>query len=316
MNHWDRRTFVKSAALGTAALGFFPACVVKPAPDMGNKNGRFNISLAQWSLHKTIQEKKLDNLDFAKKAAESFGIYAIEYVNQFFKDKANDQGYLGELNKRAGEYGVKQLLIMVDGEGGLAEPDDDTRRQSVLNHYKWVDAAKTLGCHSIRVNAFGSVDDKSAMHAAAVDGLGNLAMYAKPMGINVLVENHGGYSSDGQWLASVMKEINMPNCGTLPDFGNFCIKRDTGQQWEGKCILAYDRYQGVEELLPYARALSAKSFDFDAAGNETTIDFARMMDIVKKSAYTGFIGIEYEGSRLSEDEGIMATKALLERLIL
>ncbi|MEO5907120.1 MAG: TIM barrel protein, partial [Saprospiraceae bacterium] len=173
---------------------------------------RFKISLAQWSLHKALQEGKLDNLDFPKKAA-GFGIYAVDYVNQFFKDKATNSSYLTEMNKRTSDLGVKQLLIMIDGEGGLAEPNDGTRKQAVTNHYKWVDAAKTLDCHSIRVNAFGSPDDSVAWHAAAVDGLSSLASYAKPIGINVIVENHGGYSSDGARLAAVMREIDMPNCG-------------------------------------------------------------------------------------------------------
>jgi len=311
---WDRRTFVKSAALGAAAFTFFPACAEKTTEKKKMAEPRFKISLAQWSLHKALFDKKLDHLDFPKKATE-FGIFGVEYVNQFFKDKATDNSYLAEMNKRTGDLGVKQLLIMIDGEGGLADVDDKMRNETVINHHKWVDAALTLGCHSIRVNAFGTSDDPIALHKAAVDGLGSLATYASPIGINVIVENHGGYSSNGQWLSEVIKEINMPNCGTLPDFGNFCIRHEGGAQWETPCIEEYDRYKGVSEMIPYAKAVSAKSFDFDEAGNETTIDYARMIDIVKKSAYTGYLGIEYEGSRLGEDEGIMATKKLLERLI-
>jgi len=277
--------------------------------DEDNAKSPFKISLAQWSLHHALQQKRMDHLDFASKAANTFGIHAIEYVNQFFKDKANDSSYLGEMNKRAADAGVKQLLIMIDGEGGLAEPEDKIRKKAVENHYKWVDAAKILGCHSIRVNAHGSSGNALVLHAAAVDGLGQLAAYAKSIGINVIVENHGGLSSNGKWLSGVMKEINLPNCGTLPDFGNFCIKsNDKG------CIEEYDRYQGVEELLPFAKAVSAKSYDFDAKGNETTIDFALMIKLVKKSGYKGYLGIEYEGSRLSEDDGIAATKNLLEKL--
>ena len=280
-----------------------------------DKEPRFKISLAQWSLHKTLFDKKLDHLDFPKMASETFGIKAVEYVNQFFADKATDAAYLAEMNKRAGDLGVRQLLIMIDGEGGLAEPDDAIRNTAVSNHHKWVDAAKTLGCHSIRVNAFGTSDDPAALHTAAVDGLGNLASFAQRAGINVIVENHGGYSSDGQWLSRVMKEVNMANCGTLPDFGNFCIRREGGAQWEGKCIEDYDRYKGVEELLPYAKGVSAKSYDFDDQGNETTIDFSRMMGIIKNSNYSGYIGIEYEGMRLGESEGIKTTKKLLDTLI-
>lgn len=315
MSNWDRRSFVKSASLAAAALTIFPVCAGKRAEDKIMTEPRFKISLAQWSLHRALNDKKLDHLDFPKKAAQAFGIYAVEYVNQFFKDKATDNAYLAEMNLRTGDLGVKQLLIMIDGEGGLAEPDKKLRDQAVSNHLKWVDAARFLGCHSIRVNAFGISDDRAARHAAAVDGLGSLATYAATVDLNVIVENHGGLSSDGQWLSGVMKEINMANCGTLPDFGNFCLRREGGKEWDGPCIAEYDRYLGVEELLPLARAVSAKSYDFDAEGNETTIDFARMIEIVKKSSYRGYLGIEYEGSRLSEDEGIIATKKLLERLI-
>ncbi len=257
----------------------------------------------------------LDHLDFARFTAERFDIYGVEYVNTFFKDHAKDMNYLSNMNHRAADYGVKQLLIMVDGEGGLAETDDALRSTAVDNHYKWVDAAKKLGCHSIRVNAYGESEDRVARHQAAVDGLGKLSAYAAQANLNVIVENHGGYSSDGKWLAGVLKEVGMKNCGSLPDFGNFCIRREGGAQWEGQCVEEYDRYQGVEELMPFAKAVSAKSYDFDEMGNETKIDFARMIDIVRKSDYSGYIGIEYEGARLSEVDGVLATKALLQRLV-
>ena len=276
----------------------------------------FKISLAQWSLHKAFgirgDKPTLDNLDFAAKA-KSMGFEAIEYVNQFFKDKAEDQAYLKEMNKRAADNGVKNLLIMIDREGGLAEPDDKERTTAIENHYKWVDAAKILGCHSIRVNSFGKGNAEDVKQGA-IDGLGRLATYAKPMGINVIVENHGGYSSDGKWLADVMSQINMSNCGTLPDFGNFCIQRDGDNPWEGKCINEYDKYQGVKDLMPFAKAVSAKSFDFDADGNETTIDFTRMMKIVTDAGYNGYVGIEFEGSSMDAEKGILATKALLEKV--
>lgn len=315
MIYWDRRRFVRTSALSYAAFIMLPSCKPVAEKPKEKEMPRFQISLAQWSLHKTLFDGKLDHLDFAKKAATSFGIYAVEYVNQFFKDKAEDSAYLQEMNTRAGDQGVKQLLIMIDGEGGLAEPDDAKRKEAVTNHHKWVHAAKTLGCHSIRVNAFGTSDDPVALHKAAVDGLGSLAAYAEPFNINVIVENHGGYSSNGSWLASVMTEINKPNCGTLPDFGNFCIKREGGAQWDAPCIEEYDRYKGVSEMMPFAKAVSAKSYDFDATGKETKVDYARMIEIVRSSDYTGYLGIEYEGTRLSEDEGILATKKLLESLI-
>jgi len=196
----------------------------------------------------------------------------------------------------------------------LAAVDEAERKEAVENHYKWVDAAAALGCHSIRVNLNGS-QDPEVWVSASVDGLTQLATYAKDKNINIIVENHGGPSSNAAMLASIMEEVNMDNCGTLPDFGNFCIKREAGDYYESKCLEEYDKYQGVEELMPYAKAVSAKSYNFDAEGNETIIDFAKMMKIVKDAGYSGYIGVEYEGSELSEEEGILATKKLLEELL-
>ena len=268
----------------------------------------FKISLAQWSLHKMLFAKKMDNLDFAAKTKNDFGVSAVEYVNQFFKDKANDKTYLGEMKKRAADNGVANVLIMIDGEGHLGSSDASKRKQAVENHYKWVEAAQFLGCHSIRVNAAGqgSAEDVAA---AAIDGLGSLTEFAKDYNINVIVENHGGYSSDGSWLSGVISKVNMPTCGTLPDFGNFCIKRK-GRE----CQEEYDRYKGTEELMPFAKGVSAKTHDFDENGNEVHTDFIKMMKIVKDAGYTGYVGIEYEGSKMSEEDGIMATKRLLDQV--
>jgi sugar phosphate isomerase/epimerase len=310
MTDWGRRSFIKTSAISAFGLGspfLLPLNFVR-MPE--KTDARFKISLAQWSLHRTLRSGALDHLDFAKKAAEDFGIHAIEYVNQFFPDKATDKAYLKEMNQRADDHGVKQLLIMIDGEGGLAETDGEQRQKSIENHYKWVDASKILGCHSIRVNAYSSSDDPKAAHDAAVIGLSSLSEYAAPAGINVIVENHGGFSSDGLWLSGVMNEINMPNCGTLPDFGNFCV-----QYGDDGCVKEYDRYKGVNELMPFAKAVSAKSHDFNTLGEETNTDYRRMFDIIKRSGYKGYIGIEYEGGKLSEDEGIRGTKALIEKMI-
>jgi len=269
----------------------------------------FKISLAQWSLHKTFFAKQLDNLDFAKKA-KSLGINAIEYVNQFFKDKAEDTNYLSQMNQRALDQGVKQLLIMIDGEGGLGSVDKAKRQEAIENHYKWVNAAKYLGCHSIRVNAYGE-GSSDEVGAGAVDGLGRLSEYALKEDINVIVENHGGFSSDGSWLANVMSQINMDNCGTLPDFGNFCIKRKRGS-WD--CEEWYDKYKGVKEMMPFAKAVSAKANVFDDHGNEPEIDYRQMLSIVKDHGYRGYVGIEYEGRELSEVDGIIATRDLLKKV--
>jgi L-ribulose-5-phosphate 3-epimerase len=259
----------------------------------------FKISLAQWSLNKPLFKKELDNLDFAKIAKEKFGIDAIEYVNQFFMDKAKDESYLKEMKKRTDDYGVANVLIMIDLEGALGDKDEKKRTQAVENHYKWVHAAKFLGCHSIRVNADTEKGgDPEECKKLAADGLRRLSEYAKPLDINVIVENHGGLSSNGKWLSETIRLTGVANCGTLPDFGNF---------------YEYDRYQGVTDLMPLAKAVSAKSYDFDEQGNETKIDFYKMMKIVLDAGYHSWVGIEYEGSRMSPDDGIMATKKLLEK---
>jgi L-ribulose-5-phosphate 3-epimerase len=258
----------------------------------------FKISLAQWSLHRTIRAGKLDHLEFARTAKEQFGIEAIEYVNSFFKDRARDAAYLAEMNRRAEDAGVYQYLIMCDGEGRIGDPDEGKRRASVENHHRWVEAAKTLGCAHIRVNAAseGSFEEQQKL---AADGLRRLCEFADPHGINVIVENHGGLSSNGQWLAGVMRLVDHPRSGTLPDFGNF------GD---------YDRYQGVTELMPFAKAVSAKSHDFDEDGNEREKDYRRLMQIVYDAGYRSWVGIEYEGRTLPEFEGVAATKRLLERI--
>ncbi len=289
---WNRREFLQTsvAALGVAPFAPF-AQGAKPAPP-------FKISLAQWSFHRALGAKEFDHLDFARVAKRDFGIEAIEYVNSFFKDKATDAAYLAEMNRRAAGEGVYQHLIMCDGEGRIGDPDAAKRTAAVENHRKWIDAAKTLGCITIRVNAAsdGSFEEQQKL---AADGLARLTAIGAAAGINVVVENHGGLSSNGQWLAGVMKMVNHPRCGTLPDFGNF---------------YEYDRYQGVADLMPFAKAVSAKTHDFDAQGNETTKDYRRLVKIVLDAGFHSWIGIEYEGTRLPEREGVAATLALLERM--
>ena len=285
----------------------------------------FRISLAEWSLNRIIfgpsrddprgfgsllrtdpdavLQGTLDPLDFARTARRDFDIDAIEYVNQFFFGHARDEAYLRQMKQRADDEGVRSLLIMCDAEGNLGAPDTAERTRAIENHHKWVDAAAFLGCHSVRVNARsdGTWDEQARL---AADGLARLVDYADPHGIDVIVENHGGLSSNGQWLSSVMEMADHPRLGTLPDFGNFNL--GDGER--------YDNYQGVTEMMPYATAVSAKSHDFDADGNDTTIDFERMMRIVLDAGYRGYVGIEYEGRRLSEPDGIRATKVLLERV--
>lgn len=296
----DRRAFLKQSALFAASAGL-TGTLANTESSAWMKESAFQVSLAQWSLHRTLRAKQLDNLDFAQTARKDYGIEAVEYVNQFFKDKAKDETYLKEMNKRAADHGVKNVLVMIDGEGALGDPDEAKRKQAVENHHRWVDAAKYLGCHSIRVNAYskGTYDEQMKL---AADGLRQLTDYGAKQGINIIVENHGGFSSNGAWLAAVIKQVKHPRCGTLPDFGNFNLG-------EGK---QYDRYQGVQEMMPFAKGVSAKSHDFDEAGNETHTDFRRMMKIVRDAGYRGYVGVEYEGSKLSEPDGIRATKKLLD----
>jgi len=292
----DRREFLKQSmqAAGAVALAG-ETLFAAPAKTL------YRISLAQWSLHKALFKKEIDNLDFARMARQDFGIQAVEYVNQFFKDKAKDFNYLRQMNKLAKDNGVTNHLIMIDGEGALGDPDPAKRQQAIENHYRWVDAAKFLGCKMIRVNAQsrGSYEEQQKL---AADGLRKLTEFGAKQKIAVVVENHGGLSSNGQWLTGVMKMVNHPMCGTLPDFGNFRISREE----------EYDRYKGVTELMKYAKAVSAKSHEFDERGEEIHTDYHRMMKIVLDAGYRGWVGIEYEGDKMSEADGIRATKKLLE----
>jgi sugar phosphate isomerase/epimerase len=272
---------------------------------------RFSYSLAQWSLHRALEDKTLDPLDFAGKAKE-LGFTGIEYVSSFYAEKVLDTMYMAELKNRAEQNGIQSLLIMVDGEGDLAVMDEQKRNEAVENHYKWVDAAAFLGCHSIRVNLFGT-GTETDMADASVLALKKLSVYGKEKNINIIVENHGGQSSHGVWLKSVISRVNMPNCGTLPDFGNFCLQRENNERWNTPCIKEYDRYKGIKELIPYAKGVSAKSYGFDASGNETTIDYALMAEIVKASNFQGYVGVEWEGNDISEEEGIKKTLELVKK---
>jgi sugar phosphate isomerase/epimerase len=303
-----RRQFLQN--LGILAAGF------ALAPDSFasmNANVEYKLSLAQWSLHRMLRSGKLDNLDFPAYTKKQFNISIVEYVNQFFMDKASDTKYLSTLLSRCKDNGVKNHLIMVDQEGDLGASDKEKRQKAVDNHLKWVDAAKLLECATIRVNAHGN-GSAAALQDACAEGISKLGAYARQSGINVIIENHGGMSGNGEWLLGLIKKINMKNVGILPDFGNFCIRREGGQMYSGKCVEEYDRYKAVKLWMPYSKGVSAKTLDFNAAGNCVETDYIRMMQIVKKSGFKGIIGIEYEGDKLNEDAGILATKALLQKV--
>ncbi|WP_422861890.1 sugar phosphate isomerase/epimerase family protein [Flagellimonas sp. W118] len=323
-----RRNFVVNSAkagLALTALGGYACKQTKKEPESEEvavvteerTSPFFELSLAQWSINKMIREGGTDPYTFAEKA-KAWGFTGLEYVSQLYHPELEKGNYSPEAmkafvdksNAEAEKHGMKNVLLMIDGQGALAAADEAERKAAVENHFKWVDAAAAMGCHSIRVNLQGSMEQDEWIEAST-DGLTQLSTYAKDKNVNIIVENHGGPSSNGAWLAEVMKSVNMDNCGTLPDFGNFCVKREDGSYYDSKCIKEYDKYKGVEELMPFAKAVSAKAYDFDADGNETKIDYVKMLKIVKEAGYTGFVGVEYEGSVLSEEEGIIATRDLL-----
>lgn len=324
-NQWNRRQFIHQLGLLTAASAL-------PSWTQADKKPLFEISLAQFSLAGSLYGGKLKNLDFPAKAKNDFGINAVEYVSGFFEGKVKEQSYLKELKQRAADLGVRNVLIMVDAEGDLGASDAKKRQQAVENHYKWIDAAKFLGCHSIRINMDGDGTPEEVLKAG-VEGYNKLLEYAKKAKMGVIIENHMGVSTNPDWLAKLLKQVNNPYAGSLPDFGNF-IQREKMTEMtleafkKAKVLHEYDKYDGVKKLMPYAKGVSAKTHTFDAAGNCTDVDFNRMMPIVKKGLtknFKGFIGIEYEGGfmkmmgapgeYLDEDAGIKATKALLEKAL-
>ncbi|MFV0267107.1 MAG: sugar phosphate isomerase/epimerase family protein [Draconibacterium sp.] len=298
--HINRRNFIRTSAA-------FVGATVLATPAMASVLGakpRYRISLAEWSFHKAIFAGEMSNLDFPRVTRE-LGMEGVEYVNQFFKDKAKDEKYLAELKKITKNEGVSNVLIMCDGEGMVGHPEKSEREKTVENHKKWIDAAAFLGCHAIRVNA-GSRGTFEEQQKLAADGLHMLCEYGDTKKINVIVENHGGLSSNGDWLSGVMKMVDHKRVGTLPDFGNFTLDWNTGE--------SYDRYKGMEQLMPYAKGVSAKSNVFNAEGDEANMDYYRLMKIVDDAGYKGFVGVEFEGSELSEKDGVIATKKLLEKV--
>ncbi|EAR01692.1 sugar phosphate isomerase/epimerase family protein [Maribacter sp. HTCC2170] len=305
-----RRSFIKKSAVGTTAATLLPFSTLASCSSQ-----RINpkISLAQWSLNKAFFAGELNPEKFASIARKDYNISAIEYVNAFYRDSGNDEKFWHNLKQNAENEDVKSLLIMVDDEGDLGNPNESERKKAVENHYKWINAAKILGCHSIRVNAFGKGDNETVGNSL-VDGLGALSEYGQKEGINVLIENHGLHTSNANFIVDIIKKVNNPNLGTLPDFGNWCLNKEWGSTQNNACTDVYDRYKGLEEFLPYAKGVSAKSYDFDELGNETIMDYSRLLKTVKDSDFKGYIGIEYEGERLSPTEGIKATKNLIEHI--
>jgi sugar phosphate isomerase/epimerase len=305
--HMNRRAFLEGVLAGGALLG--AGSILARAGDVSGRPtagpiGDFKISLAEWSLHRALFAKKIDNLDFPKIAREDYGIDGAEFVNQFFKDKAHDSTYLKDLKQRASDVGVTCVLIMIDGEGDLSALEQAERQKAVDNHKQWVDAAAALGCHAIRVNTGHHYGPDNL--GPVSEACGQLTEYGTTNGISIICENHGGPSSNPDAMVGLMKAVNKPTFGTLPDFGNF----PTGD----KGVYKIDVYDAIARMMPFAKGVSAKSYDFGADGKETKLDYARILKIVTDAGYHGFVGIEYEGGRLSEPDGIRATKRLLEKL--
>ncbi|WP_026262576.1 sugar phosphate isomerase/epimerase family protein [Spirosoma panaciterrae] len=332
-----RRQFLSQLGMAAAGVSLSSALPTQTFADMALKKFSFEISLAEFSFFPEIMSGKMTNLDFPARAKNDFGINVLEYVSMFFNNKHTDPGYLKDLKQRCDDLGMKNNLIMVDG-ANIADLDAAKRQKAVEDHYAWVDAAKYLGCASIRVNlgdsskALTGTPDDPAEEAAksAADGYHKLLEYAAKQNINVIVENHFGNSTDIDWLVDVLKAVNMPNAGLLPDFGNFCRQRSKPETNDikgimaTKCLQEYDRYEGVKKMMPYAKGISAKTHKFDAQGNETETDFRRMFKIIKEAGFKGYVGIEYEGGLMNmynqtagylpTTDGIKATKTLLERV--
>ncbi|MEM8845848.1 MAG: sugar phosphate isomerase/epimerase family protein [Bacteroidota bacterium] len=325
-----RRNFIQGslqAGVAFSILGVYSCKSEKKKEEVAETTEENNpmpvlkLSLAQWSIHRMIKEEGLDPYRFAEKAKE-WGFGGLEYVNQLYENEPNTKGFTEEgmrhfvqrSKEESEKHGLENLIIMIDHEGELSAADETERKEAVKNHHKWVDAAAELGCHSVRVNLMGSKEEEE-WTAASIDGLTQLSTYAKEKNINVIVENHGGFSSDAGMLVEVIKQVGMSNCGTLPDFGNFCVKREDGSYFSSPCIEEYDRYKGIQELMPYAKAVSAKSHDFDEEGNEIHTDYTQMLEIVTAAGYSGYVGVEYEGNELGEEAGILATKQLIEKVM-
>jgi len=326
----SRREFIKKSSMGLAAVGIASAMPSFLKAGASKKEMPFKLALSQFSLASQFWSKQLDPLDFPQKTMKTFGIAGLDYCSMFFATKAKDTTFLNELRKRALDNGCYNQRIMIDGEGVLGDLNKDVRIKAVENHNKWIDAAATLGCPMIRVNVEGE-GDPAEVAKAAIESLNALIDYGKKSNIDVIVENHVGISCNGGWLANVMKEMNNSHCGTLADFGNFCINRtkpptnDIAGWMQTKCLEEYDRYKGIKELMPFAKGVHAKTHVFDASGNDTETDFAKMFKIIGDSGFKGWVSVEYEGGLikmyakdnkyLDDDAGVLATKKLIEKVV-
>jgi sugar phosphate isomerase/epimerase len=285
----------------------------QPAVDTNqvNQENRFKISLAQWSYHTQLNDGGMSNFEFIEKASE-LGFQGVEFVNQFFSNKIDDHSYLDSLKSKSHELGLENVLLMVDGAGNLGSSDKDSRDSAIIKHKRWIDASVSLGCPSMRINAYGDSNRDSCLNYAS-ESISTIADYANEKGIRILIENHGSHSNDADWLKSLLIRLADKNVKCNLDFDNWCIEREGGNLWGTKCVNRYNAYEGMETLIPFAHGISVKAFQFDDNGEETKIDYKRMSEIIKKSDFDGYLGIEYEGDFENSDKGVLLTKALVNK---
>ncbi|WP_173021370.1 serine hydrolase [Lewinella sp. W8] len=268
-------------------------------------------SLGQWSFHRELFSGEMTSIDFVEAAAE-LGFDGVEYVNQFFLDRVEDHAFLDSLAAAAAAADIAGVMLLVDNAGNLGASDPGERQRAIEQHLAWVGAARQLGCPIMRVNAHGDGTPDEIM-AACEAAIRPLAVAAGREGVQIVIENHGGISNDGEWLAELVGRLADVGVGSLADFDNWCVERENGQLWGAPCTNRYDRYRGMMDLMPTAVGVSVKAFNFDAAGEEPDIDFGTMFDIIHAHDYRGFLGIEYEGDALPAREGIAATLALAKQ---
>ena len=331
----NRRKFIKNIIKNTAAVSLV-------SPLLNNDlfanylSKKIKISLQCFSFASEFYTGKFDLSNFSKIIRETYNLDGAEYWSIPFMGKEKNSSFLSELKQKSNDYGVKNTIILVDlldmetmkQGNSLASVNKKERNQAVEDHKPWIDAAKSIGCDSIRINLWSDASKDEVMKVS-IESISKLLEYCSDKNISIVIENHGGYTGDAKWLVNLIKKINNKNLGTLPDFGtlNFCVKRDVSDSeiFSSKCLNQYDKYLGVKELLPYAKGISAKSTQFDLKGNETDTNFKKMIRLIKKSNFEGYMSIEYEGAirdtfsqqnnHLSTHDGILATKKLIEKYI-
>ena len=290
-----RRSVLKHLSLGSGALALNPSVLFADDQEPWLK-----FAVQQYSFNRQLKSGELDMLDYPKTVVEGTGIKALEYFNGHMEEKASDTAFFKEIRKRTDDLGAVNTMILCRSKSALDSPDAAERSASVESYKPWLEAMKILGGLCIRVDV-RSPGDAEEQKQHAVAGLQKLTEVAdKEFELDIVVENHGNHSSNGAWVADVMKKVGLENCGTLPDFQNFTD---------------YDPYQGVKEMMPWAKIVCAKSKKFDESGNEVNVDYRRMLKIVKDSGFKGYIGIEFEGHDVDPVSGINATKKLIETVM-